>query len=90
MKRKEFNRIKRAIAPIIAERDYLRDELGKLQQTATGAGTPFDPIKFWKPGQRVEQGLWYQCLDASGYIWEAIKSGIPASDTDREYFDVVA
>ena len=89
MKRKEYNRIKAAIAPIIAERDYLRDELGKIRQTTSGTGTPFDPIKYWQPGQSVEVGKWYQTINAQGYIWEAIKSGIPASDRDKEYFDVV-
>lgn len=90
MKRKEFERIKQAIQPIIEERDYLRDELGKIKQTATGNGTPFDPIKYWKDGMRVERGKWYQCYDSDGYIWEAIKTGIPSSDRDTEFFDVVA
>lgn len=89
MKRKEWNRIKAAIQPIVEERDYLRDELGKLKQTSTGTGDPFDPIKFWKDGMKVERGKWYQCYDKDGYIWEAIKTGIPSSDTDREFFDVV-
>lgn len=70
-------------------RVLMRDELGKVQQTATGIGDPFDPIKFWTPGMAVEKGKWYQCYDKDGYIWEAIKSGIPANDRDNEYFDVV-
>lgn len=89
MKRKEFERIKAAIQPIIEERDYLRDQLGKIQQTAAGAGTPFDPIKYWQQGMIVERGKWYQCYNKDGHIWEAIKSGIPVSDTDREFFDVI-
>lgn len=89
MKRKEWERIKKAIKPIVEERDYLRDQLGKIQQTAAGTGDPFDPIKYWKIGMPVDAGKWYQCFDSQGYIWEAIKSGVPASDTDAKYFDVI-
>lgn len=63
------------------------DELGKVVQTTEGNGTMEDPIKGWSVGMDVEQGKWY--LTADGYLWEAIKSGKPASTTDREYFDVV-
>lgn len=69
------------------ERIALRDELGKAMQTEEGTGTLEDPYKGWKVGDSVEAGKWYQTED--GYLWEAIKSGMPASSTDKEYFDVV-
>lgn len=102
MNRLEFEAIKLAINKIKEERDdlltswndidavkYRLDELGKIQQTTEGTGDPFDPIKYWHIGMKVTEGLWYQCFDENGYIWEAIKTGIPSSDIDSEYFDVV-
>lgn len=68
---------------------YRLDELGKIQQTTTGTGDAFDPIKFWTDGMAVEAGKWYQCYDEHGYIWEAKKDGVPAHSKDEEYFDVV-
>ena len=65
------------------------DELGKRRQTTNGTGTSFEPIKYWADGMRVESGKWYQCYDTSCYICEAIKSGVPASETDKDFFDVV-
>lgn len=64
------------------------DELGKVVQTEDGKGTPEDPVKNWKVGQDVTEGLWY-LTPVNGYLWEAIKSGTPSSELDREYFDVV-
>lgn len=63
------------------------DELGKVIQTPEGNGTMEDPYKGWQVGQSVEAGKWYSTSD--GYLWEAIKTGVPTSSTDREYFDVV-
>lgn len=63
------------------------DELGKVIQTPEGNGTMEDPYKNWKVGDSVEAGKWYNTTD--GYLWEAIKSGVPASTVDKEYFDVV-
>ena len=65
------------------------DELGKIVQTTTGTGTAFDPYKYWTAGTTVHVGEWWQCTDENGYIWEAIKDGVPSSDTDTEYWDVI-
>lgn len=81
------------LASLAQERQEARiflDNLGKLKQTTTGTGSAFDPIKYWNEGMEVTEGLWYQCHDENGYIWEAIKSGIPANDMDTDYFDVVS
>lgn len=63
------------------------DELGKVIQTLEGNGTMENPFKGWKVGMSVEKGCWY--LTESGYLWEALASGTPASETDRAFFDVV-
>ena len=75
---------------VARERRELRnkvDSLGKVMQTEDGNGTMENPYKGWKVGNSVEEGKWYMTED--GYLWECIKSGIPTSTTDREYFDVV-
>lgn len=64
----------------------LRDELGKLVQTVEGDGSDMNPYK-WAEGDAVVAGMWYRC--PGGYIWEAVKNGVPTSEVDREYFDVV-
>lgn len=89
MKRSEWEKIKKRIQPLVEERDELRDELGKVRQTTNGTGDAFDPIKYWKDGMAVEKGKWYQCYDSKGFIWEAIKSGVPKSSEDSDYFDVI-
>lgn len=95
MTRKEFEAVKAAVKPILdawndpEKLQYRLDELGKIVQTTEGTGTEYDPYKYWSEGMSVEEGKWYQCHDAEGYIWQAIKSGVPASDTDAEYFEVV-
>lgn len=68
---------------------YRLNELGKIVQTTTGSGHLYDPIKYWVDGMEVEEGKWYQCYDKNGYIWEAKKTGVPKSELDTEYFDVV-
>lgn len=50
------------------------------------AGTYLDPIPY-EVGMTVFAGLWYANED--GYIWEAIKDGIPNSFSDKEYFDII-
>lgn len=93
MTRKEFEAVKAAVKSLQdawndpEKLQYRLDELGKIVQTTEGNGTMEDPVKGWSVGMDVEQGKWY--LTADGYLWEAIKSGKPASTTDREYFDVV-
>lgn len=93
MKRKEFESIKQYVNDVLsAWNDYdkvsaRKDELGKLIQV--GAGTEFDPIKYWKTGMEVVAGKWYQCYNESGYIWEAIKTGVPENELDKTYFDIV-
>lgn len=69
------------------ERIALRDELGKTVQTAEGDGTDMNPFKYWSEGVYANEGEWWMTDD--GYIWEVIKSGVPSSSTDKEYFDVV-
>lgn len=64
----------------------LRDELGKVIQTEEGDGSMENPKK-WNDGDTVVTGLWYKT--PSDYLWEAIKDGVPSSETDNEYFDVV-
>lgn len=71
--------------------DFLKarvDELGKIIQTVTGNGTDFDPYKTWVPGTEVHAGDWW--MTEGGYLWQALKDGVPASETDLEYWDVVA
>lgn len=63
------------------------DELGKVVQTAQGSGTEFDPYKVWKVGMSVVEGDWWMTQD--GYLWQAKKSGVPASSTDAEYWNIV-
>lgn len=63
----------------------MRDELGKVVQTEEGDGSIENPYKWID--QSVEVGKWYKT--PSGYLWEAIKDGMPSSETDNEYFDVV-
>lgn len=63
------------------------DELGKVVQTLEGNGSMENPFKGWKVGMPVEEGMWY--LTEGGYLWEAIKSGTPTSELDKEYFDVI-
>lgn len=41
----------------------------------------------WVEGMEVTEGLWYNVGD--DLIWEAIKTGIPSSAEDSEYFDIV-
>lgn len=65
---------------------YAVDELGKVVQTAQGSGTAFDPYKVWKVGMSVVEGDWWMTQD--GYIWQAKMSGVPASSTDSEYWDI--
>lgn len=77
-----------ALEIIEAKKELARyDETGKLIQTAEGSGSMEDPVKGWKVGMEVEEGLWY--LTEDGYLWECIKSGEPESTTDKEFFDVV-
>lgn len=64
------------------------NELGKIEQTTEGTGTAFDPFKTWKPGTEVHASEWW--MTEGGYLWEAIKDGIPASETDAKYWDIVA
>lgn len=63
------------------------NELGKIEQTTEGTGTPYDPFKTWKPGTEVLEGQWW--MTEGGYLWEAIKDGVPTSETDSEYWDIV-
>lgn len=91
MTRKEWNYIKSAFDIINGKVAALKnqvDELGKVVQTEDGNGTMEDPIKNWSVGKPVISGLWY-LTPVEGYLWEAIKDGVPTSETDREYFDVV-
>lgn len=60
------------------------DELGKLVQSESGDA--YDPIT-WNEGDEVIAGLWYKTQ--SGYIWEAKSDGVPSSETDSDYFDIV-
>ena len=77
-----------SVATLRAEdADETTDGMGKVEQSLEGKGTAFDPYKGWKVGMSVEAGSWYET--ESGYLWEAIKTGTPKSETDREYFDVV-
>lgn len=69
-----------------AERIALRDSIGKVIRTEEGDGTDMNPF-VWTDGKVVKNGCWYKT--PSGYIWEAIKSGKPSSETDTKYFDVV-
>lgn len=64
----------------------LRDELGKIIQTDEGDGSDMNPFK-WTDGQEVIEGMWYKT--PSTYIWQAIATGIPANETDSNFFDVV-
>lgn len=41
----------------------------------------------WNEGDPVIEGLWYNV--GNDLIWQAIKSGIPGSAEDSEYFDIV-
>ena len=70
-----------------------RDSLGKVIQTLEGNGSIENPYKGWKVGMSVEAGKWYYVDDPNDpdnpYLWEAIKSGVPASAVDADYFDVV-
>lgn len=68
------------------ERITMRDELGKLIQTEEGDGTDMNPYK-WEDGKAVVTGMWYKT--PSDYIWEAVGDGVPESETDTNYFDVV-
>lgn len=91
MKRSEWDIVKSAFEVLTKKVNELSDKLdslGKVIQTETGNGTIEDPIKGWTVGQKVEAGKWY--LTSEGYLWEAIKSGNPSSETDNEYFDVVS
>lgn len=63
------------------------DSLGKVIQTETGNGTMENPFKNWKVGLPVSSGSWY--LTPSGFLWECIASGIPSSEKDRHFFDVI-
>lgn len=63
------------------------NEIGKVEQTLEGNGSIENPFKGWKVGMSVEAGKWY--LTENNYLWEAIKTGVPASEVDAEYFDVV-
>lgn len=71
----------------IQEKANAYDSLRKVVQDEDGNGTMENPYKNWFVGDSVEEGKWYQTED--GYLWEAIKSGVPTSTTDDEYFDVV-
>ncbi len=78
------------IQQLAAERKQIRyqlDELGKIMQTPEGDGSAFNPFKTWRAGMAVKEGEWWQT--ESGYIWEAIKDGVPSGELDSEYFDVV-
>lgn len=68
------------------ERLQLRDSLAKLLQTTTGDGSAWDPYT-WNEGEPVTEGCWYRT--PGNYLWEAIASGIPASELDTNYFDVI-
>lgn len=48
-------------------------------------GTYINPIQY-VVGADVIEGKWYTDGDN---IWEAIKSGIPSSFEDTEYFDII-
>lgn len=65
----------------------LYNSIGKLVQTKDGDGTAFNPFKTWMKGTEVHSGEWWQTED--GYLWEAIKDGVPSSSTDKEYWDIV-
>lgn len=69
----------------VAELQARINELGKIEQTDEGDGSDMNPYK-WKEGDYVENGKWYK---TPNYIWEAIASGYPTSETDTNYFDVV-
>ena len=88
--------LERKIAMLRQEREELLtiqdkankyDELNKVVQDEEGNGTIENPYKSWAVDNEVTEGSWY--MTESGYLWQAIKTGYPASETDNEYFDVV-
>lgn len=60
-------------------------EIVKKEDSEMPTGDYLNPIPYVS-GMAVEAGKWYT---EDGYIWEAIKSGVPTGFFDREYFDVV-
>lgn len=79
-----------ALKEIAGQRKAIREErdaIGKVVQSAQGSGTMADPFKVWKEGMSVKANDWWMTQD--GYLWMAIKDGVPASSTDKEYWDVV-
>lgn len=59
---------------------------GTDDETPDADGTYLHPFP-WSEGVEVIEGKWY--LMSDGNIWEAKKDGIPESETDDEYFDIV-
>ena len=60
-------------------------EAVKRQDGEMPIGDYVNPIQY-KGGMSVESGLFYTDGDN---IWEAVKTGIPVSFEDTEYFDII-
>lgn len=60
------------------------DSIGKVVNP--DEGEYINPIRYTQ-GMAVVQGKWYTDGDD---IWEALKDGVPASFSDKEYFDIVS
>ena len=49
-------------------------------------GSDYSKAIEWRDGESITEGLWYNVGD--DLIWQAIKSGVPTSGEDKEYFDI--
>ena len=67
------------------------DELGKVIPSDEPNGDYLSPFRYVE-GMEVIEGKWYAVDDPNNpdepFVWEAIKSGIPANGQDTEYFDI--
>lgn len=70
------------------DREMAKSRIAMREEIENFNKNSFDnPYKYWVENKAVIEGEWWQCFNDEGKVLMAIKTGIPSSDEDNEYWN---